>query len=406
LFMEDVLKVLKQIVSAFSSFGNVPTPVKVCVGLFTGIFGFSLIFVYARLDKSQMILLIGAIALMAVVTGIYFAWKAGSRKESDPPEWAEVSRENAPVAPTAGGAGQPTPTRTPAREAAWDQGEWQTPGTNVRHNQPPPSAVKARPEEVTLLDLTEPFFQFVCRLNRIARRGGASKAGDTTSFVTRLASGSQAAQARAVGIDEVVVRAEVKALLEDLLAKAGRDLRLSEQARQIELPLVFFVDSMISESTLPFAAQWNQNRLAYDRQELAGDEKFFDLLDENLKESGDDAAERLAVFYVCIGMGFTGIYFKQPELLRKMMLSIAPRIRHKVENDQRARICPEAYQGLDTRDLVAPPRSRMALIGLLFATCTLAVMVSYLILYRQASANLNHSIEEVLQQDLAVDAPK
>ena len=36
---------------------------------------------------------------------------------------------------------------------------------------------------------------------------------------------------------------------------------------------------MISESSLPFAAQWNQNRLAYERNELAGDEKFFDLLE-------------------------------------------------------------------------------------------------------------------------------
>ena len=38
-----------------------------------------------------------------------------------------------------------------------------------------------------------------------------------------------------------------------------------------------------SESTLPFAAQWNQNRLAYERNELAGDEKFFDLLEETIQ---------------------------------------------------------------------------------------------------------------------------
>ena len=39
-----------------------------------------------------------------------------------------------------------------------------------------------------------------------------------------------------------------------------------------------------------------------------------------MKENGDDASERLAVFYVCIGLGFTGIYFKQPEFLRKTTL--------------------------------------------------------------------------------------
>src|SRR5260370_42451684 len=163
---------------------------------------------------------------------------------------------------------------------------------------------------------------------------------------------------------------------------------------------------MFSERTWPFAAYWTQNRLAYDRQELAGDEKFFDLLDETLKESGEDAAERLAVFYVCIGLGFTGIYFKQPEFLRKTMLSIAPRIRHLVENDQAAKICPEAYQAVDTRNLVQPPSSRMVIVGLVFACFTFAVLISYFVMYRQASKNLNNSIEEVLRQDLAVEQAK
>ena len=257
---------------------------------------------------------------------------------------------------------------------------------------------------MTLLELTEPLFQYICRLNRIARRGSTSKLGDT-SFVPKTAVGAAAA-ARGANLDDVVARSEIKALLEDMMSKAATDLRLSQQARKIELPLIFFVDSMISEGTLPFAAQWNQNRLAYERQELAGDEKFFDLLDETLKENGEEAAERLAIFYICIGLGFTGIYFKQPEFLRKTMLSIAPRIRHLVENDQTAKICPEAYQGVDTRDLVQPPSSRMVLVGLVFAGFTLAVLISYFVMYRQASKNLNNSIKEVLLQDLAVEQPK
>jgi|SRR5579859_3209452 len=257
---------------------------------------------------------------------------------------------------------------------------------------------------MTLLELTEPIFQYICRLNRIARRGPTAKAGDT-SFVPKTPA-AVAAAARGAALDDVVARAEIKALLEDMMSKAATDMRLSQQARKIELPLIFFIDSMISEGTLPFAAQWNQNRLAYERQELAGDEKFFDLLDETLKENGEDAAERLAVFYICIGLGFTGIYFKQPEFLRKTMLSIAPRIRHLVENDQTARICPEAYQGVDTRNLVQPPSSRMVFVGLIFACFTAAVLISYIIMYRQASKNLNNSIEEVLRQDLAVEPPK
>ncbi len=257
---------------------------------------------------------------------------------------------------------------------------------------------------MTLLELTEPLFQYVCRLNRLGRRGPSAKSGETT-FVPKSALGAAAA-ARGASLDDVVARSEIKALLEDMLAKSATDLRLTQQVRKIELPLIFFIDSMISESALPFAAQWNQNRLAYDRQELAGDEKFFDMLDETIKESGEDAAERLAIFYTCIGLGFTGIYLKQPEFLRKTMLSIAPRIRHLVENDQTARICPDAYQGVDTRNLVEPPSRRMVLVGLVFACFTLAVLISYVIMYRDASRNLNHSIEEVLQQDLAAAQPK
>jgi len=258
---------------------------------------------------------------------------------------------------------------------------------------------------MTLLQLTEPLFQYICRLNRIARRSAGPKPGVDTSFVTltreAAAAAAPAMAARGVNLDYSVARSEIKALLEDMMSKAATDLRLSQQARKIELPLIFFVDSMISESSLSFAAEWNQNRLAYDRQELAGDEKFFDLLDETLKENNEDAAERLAVFYVCIGLGFTGIYFKQPEFLRKTMLGIAPRVRHLVENDQNAKMCPEAYEGVDTRNLVQPPSSRMLIVGLVFACFTFAVLISYFVMYHQASKNLNTSIGEVLRQDPA-----
>src|SRR5579859_830230 len=141
---------------------------------------------------------------------------------------------------------------------------------------------------MTLLQLTEPLFQYVCRLNRIARRGSGQKSSGDTTFVTlsreAAATAAPMVPPRGANLDYTVARSEIKALLEDMMSRAATDLRLSMQARKVELPLIFFVDSMIAESRLPFAAEWNQNRLAYDRQELAGDEKFFDLLDETLKE--------------------------------------------------------------------------------------------------------------------------
>src|ERR1043165_8585550 len=129
---------------------------------------------------------------------------------------------------------------------------------------------------MTLLQLTEPLFQHVCRLNRFARRGGAAKStGDDTTYISlkpERAKAAASAAAKTAGLDYTVARSEIKALFEDMMLKAASDMRLSQQVRKVELPLIFFVDSMISESTLAFAAQWNQNRLAYERQELAGDE--------------------------------------------------------------------------------------------------------------------------------------
>src|SRR2546430_894078 len=147
---------------------------------------------------------------------------------------------------------------------------------------------------MTLLELTEPIFQYICRLNRAARKAGgpAASGGANTSFFTKPGSSAASAQARPMSLDYAVVRAEIKALLDDFLQKSGSDGRLSSQAKKMELPLLFFIDSMIAESTLPFAAQWNQNRLAYDRNELAGDEKFFDLLEETARDSSDEASER------------------------------------------------------------------------------------------------------------------
>ena len=124
---------------------------------------------------------------------------------------------------------------------------------------------------MTLLQLTEPVFQYICRLNRIARRAtGARKEGDTTTFVKLSREAAAAATpgvaARGANLDYSVARSEVKALFEDMMTRAATDMRLSQQARKIELPLLFFVDSMICESKLPFAGEWNQDRLAYDRR--------------------------------------------------------------------------------------------------------------------------------------------
>src|SRR6266700_3240995 len=107
---------------------------------------------------------------------------------------------------------------------------------------------------MTLLELTEPIFQYICRLNRAARKAGGTTVGTgNTSFFAKPAAAGAASPApsRPMSLDYAVVRAEIKALLDDLQQKAASDARLSSQGKKIELPLTFFIDSMIAESTLP-----------------------------------------------------------------------------------------------------------------------------------------------------------
>lgn len=230
---------------------------------------------------------------------------------------------------------------------------------------------------MTLLDLTEPLFQYVCRLNRMARKNAS------TDFGT--------------------VRAEVQDLFAELAEKSRSDHRLAQQYQKVEMPLIFFADSVIAESGLPFAAEWNSNRIAFERQELAGDERFFDLLDETMAERGEDAAERLTVFYTCLGLGFSGWFIGQPEMLRRKMLDMAPRIRNYIESDESARICSDAYDHTDSTNLPLPVGTRLVGVAIVFIGLILVVVVANVYLFRSSSADLSRSLEAISAHDPAVD---
>ena len=232
---------------------------------------------------------------------------------------------------------------------------------------------------MNLLELCEPLFQYICILNRAGRKGG--------------------------NLEFNTVRSKIKDLFESLRSRAQTDPRINPQFKKIDQPLVFFVDSMIADSKLPFAKKWDQDRLAYSFNELAGDEKFFDLFDETLKEQSDDATERLSVYYTCIGLGFTGWYSGQPEYLRRKMLEVAPRIRHLIESDTTVKVCPEAYQNVDTRDLVEPPNQKMVVILIVFLVFMLTALACNFFLFRTASQQLTSSLSEIIAHDKELGQP-
>jgi len=228
---------------------------------------------------------------------------------------------------------------------------------------------------MTILELCEPLFRKICLLNRLGRKGGGS-------------------------LDYEPLRLEIEELFSQARQVSQDDAELRLQWQKLELPLIFFVDSMISESGLALASVWNRNRIAYERKELAGDEKFFDELDETLKDPSDEATQRLQVFYTCIGLGFAGWYAGQPEYLRGKMLDISQRIRSAMETDKSARICPEAYQNVDIRDLIQAPGLRLGGIAIVFAGLCLLVTIVEIYLFRAASLTLTDSLSAIVGQEI------
>ncbi len=223
---------------------------------------------------------------------------------------------------------------------------------------------------MTLLELCEPLFQYVCRLRRSARMG------------------------RAMEMDEV--RTDIARIFSEMKEQASSDLALLGQYEKVELPLIFFTDFMIKESELPFAYDWVE--LGRERNELAGDEKFFDLLDADLADPGDSATERLVIFYTCLGLGFTGVYTGQLESIQRMISQISGRISGLMDADKKSHICPEAYENVDTRDLIEPPGAKLIGIGIALIALVIIWAVAYCCLFKWTSDDLTESLHTITER--------
>lgn len=231
---------------------------------------------------------------------------------------------------------------------------------------------------MTLVELCEPLFQYICKINRLGRV--------STNVGPR--------QTR----DQV--RDEIKAILADLKSRADRE-GLGGQFDRVELPLIFFVDSMVRESRL--SATWGPQQpwrnIAEERREMAGDESFWRLLDDTLREPGDSATQRLAVFYTMVGLGFTGIYMNDPDYLRKKTREIAARVRGLVENDQTGRVTPDAYEHVDTRTLTQPPARTLVGLVILLVGTVVVLVVSYVVSFRGATRDLDQKLTEITSNE-------
>jgi type VI protein secretion system component VasF len=220
-----------------------------------------------------------------------------------------------------------------------------------------------------LNELAEPLFTYICRLNRTVRLGGPA-------------------------YDAAHVRTDIDAIFKKMEATA-ESCSQGEDVRALRLPLMFFVDYMISSSALPWAQSWP--RMAHEVSEFAGDEKFFHpMLDEMLEDSSPDATERAEVFYSCMSLGMTGIYADRPDEFQALLAKVASRIRDRMDGEDVIRVCPDAYKYTDKSELFRPVSDRMGTIAIATLGLLAAVFVVTGVVYMSHVSQVNKLIKDFI----------
>lgn len=217
--------------------------------------------------------------------------------------------------------------------------------------------------------LYDPLLQYLCQVNRLARSGAPLSYGD--------------------------VRGKITGLLSAIDQKANEDPTLQEHVRHLKTPVNYFVDDVIAQNPrLAFAKRWHTERLGFAKDGLAGDEAFFvNHLDKELQQAPSKAiAERLLIYYVCLGLGFQGVFFNEPQRLRNYMRQILPAIRPWLAENTVERLMPQTYQHTDTRDFVRPPELRRSILLAGIVSLLLAGLPLYAMLARSLVQNLENQV--------------
>lgn len=227
---------------------------------------------------------------------------------------------------------------------------------------------------MTSAELCDPLFRYICRLNRSFNAG--------------------------IAPDGTRVRMDLIQLLDKIAAKAQSEPNLRDQfdaesKGKLNRVLVYFVDSMITDSNCPFALSWQ--RIEVERYgEQVGDERFWMLLNETLEDESPAATDRLAVYYQCIGLGFTGLYTGQPEHLRSKMNQIAQRInKTHFPNGSSGSLCPEAYEYTDRSDLIEKPPTGVMGIAIVVIGLIITLFIANVFLYHEANSELADALNKI-----------
>lgn len=141
---------------------------------------------------------------------------------------------------------------------------------------------------------------------------------------------------------------EIHAYLGELDSKCRTNPQLQELYRKVERSVIFFIDYTIKEGGFSYSERYSE--LARNFNELSGDEKFFDLLQESLDRRDDPQIFKL--YYLMLGLGFDGVFkrdrTKVLELMNRLKQEFPPSFDPRTEP-----LCPELKEQLNTKSTVA-----------------------------------------------------
>ena len=210
---------------------------------------------------------------------------------------------------------------------------------------------------MTLQELVEPLFLYLCRLNRSARAGGPAPAPREA-------------------------RDGLIALLSQMRATAAATPHLALQMRELEPALLLFIDEMHERRDGPLARGLRPIQQRVKRAPEAG--RLLAIVDETLEDPSSAGAERLGILQTCLALAFAG----RPESAgaRERAALIALRLGASE---------PEPAKPL-TGDLTR--RTRRALISLAFALvgASTAVVAAQLRAYDHDARQLRSTLQTIV----------
>lgn len=224
---------------------------------------------------------------------------------------------------------------------------------------------------MNLKEICHPLFQYICYLYRHQEKGQE--------------------------LPEDQVRSDIRRCFDAMHDAVIGNTILADQISKMELPLVFFVDYMIKEGPFAFSQNWVE--LARDFNELSGDEKFFDILDETLADPSPSATERISIFYTCIALGFYGCYASDPKYLERKIKICALRINLNSEMASQQPFGTDVYKTVSKENLFKDPRrvtrTILLVVMLIFISAIAANMIYFNMIVNKTRKRF-HSVENII----------